>query len=107
MVIATTERIAGWGTVAGHGLVLGVAVRRRRSGANITAGFQALGNDGALGVLGEGLAAVRQEAVAQLAARAGELGANIVVGVRFDTVEVRHDMVDIVAYGSAVAVASE
>jgi uncharacterized protein YbjQ (UPF0145 family) len=107
MLIATTEGIAGRRTVATLGLVLGVAVRRRGIGANIMAGFQALGNDGALTELGEELAAVRWEALAQLATRAGERGADAVVGVRFDTAEIGHDMVEIVAYGTAVAVAPE
>ena len=107
MLIATTEGIVGRRTVATLGLVLGVAVRRRGIGANIMAGFQALGNDGALNELGEELAATRREALDQLAARAGELGAGAVVGVRFDTAEVGHDMVEIVAYGSAITVVPE
>ena len=94
MLIATTEEIAGRRTTAAFGFVLGIAVRRR-----------GIGNGGALGEFGDELAAVRREAVAQMAARAAELGANAVVGVRFDTAEVGHDMVEIVAYGSAVAVA--
>jgi uncharacterized protein YbjQ (UPF0145 family) len=107
MLVATTEGLAGRRTVAAHGLVLGVAVRRRGLGANIMAGFHALGNGGALDELGDELAAGRREALAQLVARAGELGTNAVVGVRFDTAEVGHDMVEIVASGSAVAVAPD
>jgi uncharacterized protein YbjQ (UPF0145 family) len=107
MLIATTEGIAGQRTVATLGLVLGVAVRLRGIGANIMAGFHALGNGLALTELSEELAATRREALTQLVVRAEELGANAVVGVRFDTAEVGHDMVEIVAYGSAATVAPE
>jgi uncharacterized protein YbjQ (UPF0145 family) len=45
-----------------------------------------------------------QQALAQPAARALDHGANAVLGVRFDTAEVGHDMSEIVAYGTAVIV---
>jgi uncharacterized protein YbjQ (UPF0145 family) len=88
--------------VAALGLVLAVAMRRRGRDANIMAGFHALGNGDALGEFGDELAAARREAVARMAARAEELGANPIVGVRFDTAEVGREMVEVVAYGTAV-----
>ncbi len=104
MLIATTEGLAGRRTVATLGLVLGVAGRRRGLGANIMAGFDALGDGTALGEYRDQLAAVRREALAPMAAAAAGLGANAIVGVRFDTAEVGHDMVEVVAYGTAVVV---
>ena len=102
MRIATTEGLAGRRTMAALGLVLGVAVRRRGLGANIMAGFDALGDGTALDEYRDQLAATRREALARMAAEAAGLGANAVVGMRFDTAEVGHDMVEVVAYGTAV-----
>ena len=102
MLIATTEGVAGRRTVATLGLVLGLAVRSRGLADNIMAGFHALGNGDALGEFGDELAAARREAVPQMAARTLHLGANAVVGVRFDAAEVGHDMGEIVAYSTAV-----
>jgi uncharacterized protein YbjQ (UPF0145 family) len=104
MLIATTEGLAGQRTVAALGLVLGIAVRRRGLDANIMAGFDALGDATALEEYRDQLAAIRREALAPMAAGAAGLGANAIVGVRFDTAEVGHDMVEIVAYGTAVIV---
>ena len=104
MLVATTEGLAGRRTAAALGLVLGVAVRRRGLGANIMAGFDALGDATALGEYRDQLAATRREALDRMAAEAAGLGANAVVGMRFDTAEVGHDMVEVVAYGTAVVV---
>jgi uncharacterized protein YbjQ (UPF0145 family) len=102
MLIATTDVIAGGRIVATVGLVLGLAVRSRGIGGNIMAGLHALGDGDALDEYCEELAATRQDALAHLAALAAERGANAVVGVRFDTAEVSHDMREVVAYGTAV-----
>ena len=104
MRIATTEGLAGQRTVAALGLVLGIAVRRRGLGGNIMAGFDALGDGDALGEYRGQLAATRREALDRMAADAAGLGANAIVGVRFDAAEVGHDMVEVVAYGTAVIV---
>lgn len=104
MRIATTDTVAGGCTVATLGFVLGLAVRRRGLGGNIMAGLESLGNGSALGEYREDLAATRRDAVAQMAEQARALGANAVVGVRFDTAAVGHDMSEIVAYGTAVMI---
>jgi uncharacterized protein YbjQ (UPF0145 family) len=102
VLIATTEGIAGQQIVATLGLVLGITVRERSLGGNIMAGLKALGNGSALEEYGEELAEVHYAALARMAALAIERGANAVVGVRFDTAAVGHDMSEIVAYGTAV-----
>jgi uncharacterized protein YbjQ (UPF0145 family) len=89
------------------GPLLGVAVRRRGLGANIMAGFDALGDGEALDEYRDQLAATRREALTRMAAGAAGLGGNAIVGVRFDAAEVGHHMVEVVAYGSAVAVAPD
>jgi uncharacterized protein YbjQ (UPF0145 family) len=100
--IATTDGIAGTRIARTLGLVLGIAIRSRGVGGNILAGLDALGNNGALDEYRDDLAAIRREALAQMGCEAAGRGANAVVGVRFDTADVGHEMVEVVAYGTAV-----
>lgn len=104
MFIVTTEQIAGQRIVTTLGLLLGIAVRSRGLGGNIMVGLHALGNGEALDEYRGDLAAVREEALAQLTERAVERGANAVVAVRFHAAEIGHDMSEIVAYGTAVQI---
>ena len=100
--VATTDGIAGAGIAATLGVVVGLAIRTRGVGGNIMAGLDALGNGGALDEYRDLLAAIRREALARLATEAEGLGADAVVGVRFDAAEVGREMVEVVAYGTAV-----
>jgi uncharacterized protein YbjQ (UPF0145 family) len=102
--IATTDGIAGAGIATTLGVVLGIAIRSRGIGGNIMAGLEALGNDGALDEYRDDLAAIRREALARMATEAEGLGATAVVGVRFDSAEVGREMVEVVAYGTAVVI---
>src|SRR5262245_20545452 len=102
--IATTDGIAGARFVRTLGVVVGIAIRSRGVGGNILAGMDALGNGSALAEYRDGLTAIRREALAQMAAEAAGLGANAVVGVRYDSAEVGREMVEIIAYGTAVVI---
>ncbi len=102
--IVTTDGIAGADIATTLGAVFGVAIRSRGVGGNIMAGLDSLGNGSALEEYRDLLVAMRSEAVARLAAQADELGANAVVTMRFDSAEVGREMVEIVAYGTAVVV---
>jgi uncharacterized protein YbjQ (UPF0145 family) len=87
--------------------VVGIAIRSRGFGGNIMAGLDALGNGSALAEYRDELTAIRREALARMAAEAEGLGANAVVGVRFDSAEVGREMVEVVAYGTAVIVVAD
>jgi uncharacterized protein YbjQ (UPF0145 family) len=100
--LATTDGIAGSRVTRMLGVVVGLAVRSRGIGGNIMAGLDALGNSDALAEYRDLLAAIRREALARMAAEAERLGATAVVGVRFDSAEVGREMVEVVAYGTAV-----
>jgi uncharacterized protein YbjQ (UPF0145 family) len=100
--IVTTDGIAGARNSKTLGMVVGIAIRSRGVGGNIMAGLEALGNGSALDEYRDDLAATRRESLARMAAEAEALGANAVVDVRFDTAEVGHEMVEVVAYGTAV-----
>jgi uncharacterized protein YbjQ (UPF0145 family) len=100
--IATTDGIAGARIATTLGVVVGIAIRTRGVGGNIVAGLDALGDGTALDEFRELLTACRGEALTRMGRAAEELGANAVIGVRFDTAEVGREMVEIVAYGTAV-----
>ncbi len=100
--IVTTDGIAGARITATLGAVVGIAIRRRGVGGNIAAGLDALGDGSALDEYRDLLAATRREALARMGRAAEGLGANAVIGLRFDTAEVGREMVEVVAYGTAV-----
>jgi uncharacterized protein YbjQ (UPF0145 family) len=102
--IVTTNGIAGARIARTLGIVVGIAIRSRGVGGNILAGLEALGNNGALAEYRDELAAIRREALGQMGREAAGRGANAVVGARFDTAEVGHEMVEVVAYGTAVVI---
>jgi uncharacterized protein YbjQ (UPF0145 family) len=102
MLIATTDGIAGTRIAAMLGIVVGIAIRSRGVGGNIMAGFDALGDGGALAEYRADLVAIRRDAIARMAAEAEGRGARAVLGVRFDSAEVGREMVEVVAYGTAV-----
>lgn len=100
--IATTDGIAGARIATTLGVVVGIAIRTRGVGGNIVAGLDALGDGSALDEFRELLAACRGEALTRMGRAAEELGANAVIGVRFNCAEVGREMVEVVAYGTAV-----
>jgi uncharacterized protein YbjQ (UPF0145 family) len=100
--IATTGGIAGAQIAMTLGVVVGIAIRRRGVGGNIIAGLDALGNGSALDEYRDLLATCRGEALVRMGRAAEGLGANAVIGTRFDCAEVGREMVEVVAYGTAV-----
>jgi uncharacterized protein YbjQ (UPF0145 family) len=100
--IATTDGLADAQIAVTLGVVVGIAIRSRGVGGNIMAGLDVLGNGGALDEYRELLATCRSEALVRMGRAAEGLGANAVIGTRFDTAEVGREMVEIVAYGTAV-----
>jgi uncharacterized protein YbjQ (UPF0145 family) len=67
-----------------------------------SAGLDALGNGSALDEYWDLLAATLWEALVRMGREAEGLGATAVVGLCFDSAEVGREMVEVVAYGTAV-----
>ena len=103
----TIDGIAGTHVTRTLGIVVGISVRSRGVGGNIMAGLDALGNGSALAEFRADLVTVRREALARMETEAAERGANAVVGVRFDAADVGREMVEVVAYGTAVFLQEE
>jgi uncharacterized protein YbjQ (UPF0145 family) len=87
------------------GLVFGIVVRSRGAGKTFGNTLNAItgGEATTYTRLAED---TRSHAMDRLIANATELGANAVVGVRFDSSEITQGQVEVIAYGSAVVVAS-
>jgi uncharacterized protein YbjQ (UPF0145 family) len=100
--IATTDGMAGTRIARLLGVVVGIVIRSRGVGGNVMAGLDALGNGSALDEFRDELATIRREALARMAIEAEGLGANAALGLRFGSAEVGREMVEVVAYGTAV-----
>ena len=99
----TTFELPGYRIVKSHGVVRGIIVRSRSIIGNIGAGIQSLFG-GNITLYTELCERARNDAFEQMLTHAGELGANAVVGVRYDATEVGQGITEVLCYGTAVTV---
>jgi uncharacterized protein YbjQ (UPF0145 family) len=101
----TAFELAGYRIVKSFGVVRGIIVRSRSIVGNIGAGLQSLfgGNISLYTSLCE---RAREDAFNQMLAHAGQLGANAVIGVRYDATELVSGITEVLCYGTAVYVES-
>lgn len=99
----TAFELPGFRVVKSLGVVRGVVVRSRSVIGNIGASFQAL-IGGNISLYTELCERARAEAFNQMLAHAGELGANAVIGVRYDATEIAAGITEVICYGTAVTV---
>jgi len=102
-MVTTQFELDGYRVVRTLGVVRGITVRSRSIFGTIGAGLQTLigGNITLLTNLCE---KTRAEAFDLMLQHAGELGANAVVGARYDATEVMQGVTEVLAYGTAVVV---
>src|SRR5437660_12233768 len=102
-MVTTQFELDGFRVTRTLGVVRGIVVRSRSIFGTIGAGLQTLvgGNITLLTNLCE---KTRQEAFDLMLQHAGELGANAVVGARYDATEVMQGVTEVLAYGTAVVV---
>lgn len=103
--VTTTFDLPGYRTVENLGLVRGIVVRSRSIVGNIGAALQTLVG-GNITLYTELCENARQDAFQLLLEHAAELGANAVIGVRYDANEVAAGVTEVLAYGTAVRVES-
>jgi uncharacterized protein YbjQ (UPF0145 family) len=103
MLVATTNDLAGHKIVRHLGVVRGIIVRSRSIVGNVGASIQSLfgGNITLYTSLCE---RARAEAYELMVAHAQEMGANAVIGMRYDANEVAAGITEVLAYGTAVVV---
>jgi len=104
MIIATTESLAGY-TITEHlGSVIGNTIRARHLGKDIMAGFRTI-LGGEIKEYTGMLAESREQALIRMRDKAKELGADAVVGVRFQTSMILSGTAELLVYGTAVKLA--
>src|SRR6266496_872043 len=105
-MVSTQCDLDGYRIVRTLGVVRGITVRSRSIFGTIGAGLQTLvgGNITLLTNLCE---KTRAEAFDLMLQHASEIGANAVVGARYDATEVMQGVTEVLAYGTAVVVEPE
>ena len=103
MLVVTTNDVAGYRIVKQLGLVRGLTVRSRSLAGNLGASVQILfgGNITVYQRLAE---QARQEAYDLLIAEATRVGANAIIGMRYDGNEIASAVTEVLAYGTAVVI---
>ena len=101
MLIVTTNDIPGHRVVRTLGLVRGITVRSRNVISDAIGGIQSMigGRVGAYVKLAE---TSRAEAYDELVEPARAMGANAVIGMRYEANEIMEGVTEVLAYGTAV-----
>lgn len=102
-LVTTAFTLDGYRVVKQFGLVRGITVRSRSIIGNIGAGFQTLFG-GNISLYQELCEKARLEAYEIMIQHAQQMGANAVIGMRYDANEVATGVTEVLAYGTAVVV---
>jgi len=102
-LVTTNFQLDGYKITKSLGVVRGIIVRSRSLFGNIGAGFQILfgGNITLYTNLCE---QTRREAFEVMVQHAQQLGANSVIGFRYDATEIMNGVTEVLAYGTACIV---
>jgi uncharacterized protein YbjQ (UPF0145 family) len=101
--VTTTFGIEGHRVTQHLGVVRGITVRSRSVLGNIGASLQTL-IGGNISLYTELCEKARGEAFDLMLAHATEIGANAVIGMRYDANEVTEGVTEVLAYGTAVVI---
>ncbi len=104
--ITTAFELGGHKITKTLGVVRGITVRSRNVFANIGAGFQTL-LGGNITIYSELCEKTRSEALELIMKHADEMGANAIIGFRYDANEIMAGVTEVLAYGTAVVVEKE
>ncbi len=103
MILVTTSQIPGMRIATALGIARGNTVRARHMGKDIMASLRNLAG-GEIHEYTKLLAESREQALVRLIDDASDLGANAVVGVRFQTSLIQSGASEMLCYGTAVVV---
>ncbi len=102
-MVTTTFDLQGYHVVKYLGVVRGITVRSRSALGNLAAGVQSFFG-GNITIYTELCEHARGEAFELMIQHAAALGANAIVGVRYDANDVMEGITEVLAYGTAVIV---
>ena len=102
-LVTTAFDLSGYRIVSNLGLVRGIVVRSRSVVGTLGASLQTLvGGD--ITLFSKLCEDTRNDAFERMLQHAAELGANAVIGVRYDATEIMQGVTEVLAYGTAVVV---
>ena len=101
MIISTLEQVAGYQVTESLGVVTGNTIRARHLGKDIIAGLRTVVGGEIKEYTGM-LAESREQSLIRMNDKAKELGADAVVGVRFQTSMILSGTAELLVYGTAV-----
>jgi uncharacterized protein YbjQ (UPF0145 family) len=101
MVITTTTEVPGYRASRTFGLVRGSTIRARHVGSDFVAWLRNLVG-GEVHEYTKLMAEAREQAIDRMVEEARTLGANAVICVRFETMELMRGASEILCYGTAV-----
>ncbi len=99
----TTFGLEGYRVSVNHGVVRGITVRSRSVFGTIGGSLQTIFG-GNITLFTELCERTRDDAFAMMLVHAEQLGANAVIGVRYDATEVMSGVSEVLCYGTAVTV---
>jgi uncharacterized protein YbjQ (UPF0145 family) len=100
-LITTAQEIPGYRLTRNLGVVRGIIVRSRSIVGNIGASLQTLFG-GNITIYTDLCEKARDDAHRLMVEHAGQLGANAIIGVRYDATEIADGVAEVLAYGTAV-----
>lgn len=105
-MVTTAFKVPNYRVVQNLGVVRGIVVRSRNIFATIGAGLQTIVG-GNITVWTKLCEQTRADAFDIMIQHATEVGANAVIGARYDTTELSQGVTEVLAYGTAVIVEPE
>lgn len=101
LLMSTLDRIEGYEIIETLGIVQGSTVRGRHIGRDIMAGLKNIVG-GEISEYSTLLMESRREAVERMEKEATRIGADAIVGIRFETSDIMQTAAELFVYGTAV-----
>src|SRR6201993_3170009 len=102
-LVTTAFTLDGYRITRNLGIVRGIVVRSRSIFGTIGAGLQTIVG-GNITLLSELCEKTREQAFELMLEHARQMGANAIIGVRYDATEVMQSVTEVLCYGTAVVV---
>jgi uncharacterized protein YbjQ (UPF0145 family) len=99
----TAFELPGYRVTKSFGVIRGIIVRSRSVIGNIGASIQSIFG-GNISLYTELCERAREDAFNLMLTHAGQLGANAVIGLRYDATEIAPGITEVLCYGTAVCV---
>ena len=101
MILVTTETVSGYTVTETLGIVIGNTIRARHIGVDINAALRSIVGGEIKEYTGM-LSESREQSIQRMKERAKELGADGILGVRFQTSMIIQSTAELLVYGTAL-----